>query len=96
MLYLDYLDPISTSGFSIVFSVDNVYIVNIILFTAVAHIAVTIMRYLFTDVTTLLEKRTYKYGKYTFDVAEYYPDVGVCIPDSLCVFPSKIGTTNGK
>ena len=62
----------------------------------VANIAVTMMCYLFTDVTTLLEKSTYKYGKYTFDVAEYYPDVGVCIPDSLCVFPSKIGTTNGK
>ena len=65
------------------------------MFTAVAHIAVT-MCYLFTDVATLLEKRTYKYGKYTFDVAEYYPDIGVCSPDSLCVFPSKLGTTNGK
>ena len=44
----------------------------------------------------LLEQTTYKYRKWSFDVAEYYPDIGVCSPDSLRAFKNEINSANGK
>ena len=51
---------------------------------------------LYTDVNTLLGQTTYKHGKRHFDVAEYYPDIGVCSPDSIHVFTPVAVNDNGK
>ena len=50
----------------------------------------------FTDAKTLLKQKFYKYGKWRFDVAEYYSEIGICNPDSQCVFKNEIASANGK
>ena len=38
------------------------------------------------DAQTVLNRKSHVHGKCTFDVAEYYEDLGVCGPNSLNVY----------
>ena len=48
------------------------------------------------DVECVLKKRPIKYGQWTFDVMEYYSEVGLCDQNTLTTFPTQQGDLLGK
>ena len=51
--------------------------------------------YFLLDVECVLEKKPHRHGRWSFDVAEYYPDIGVCGQDSLCIYKNNYKTEDG-
>ena len=48
------------------------------------------------DVECVLKKRPIKYGQWTFDVMEYYSEVGLCDQSTLTTFLTQHGESSGK
>ena len=48
------------------------------------------------DVECVLKRRPLKYGKWIFDVMEYYGDVGTCDQLNLCSLPMQQDNLLGK